>query len=146
MLVTVAINQLLILQEIYNGKLWNIKVLRYIMIIRYSYHIFSNAATEMFWASTILWKGFTEIDCIHLKFVLKFMQKDNSSIAIESTTWVLQRSFSREYQLHYQNLSSYVRLSNLRVMGSNDVQLRTKIRVNVHQNVSKSYYVLLVVL
>ena len=84
------------------------------MIIRYPYHIsfFLNAATEMFWASTILWKGFTEIDCIHLKFVLKFMQKDNSSIAIESTTWVLQRSFSREYQLHYQNLSSHVRLSN----------------------------------
>jgi len=67
---------------------------------------------EMFWASTILWKGFIEIECIKLKFVHKFMQKDNSSIAIESTTWVLQRSFSREYQLHYQNLSSYVRLTN----------------------------------
>ena len=51
MLVTVAINQLLILQDIYPKNYVILKYLISIMIIRYSYYISffpSNAATEMF--------------------------------------------------------------------------------------------------
>ena len=119
-----------------------------IMKIRYSYYVsfFQMQQRRCFKPQRFCEKVSPKLIASTWNVFSNLCKKDNSSIAIESTTWVLQRSYPREYQLHYQNLSSHVRLSNLRVMERNDVQLKPKIRVNVYQNVSKSNYVLLVAL